>query len=251
MPKKTLIDPLSVVSLFLECCVGHNTLAAATGFIVEHAGYPFIMTNWHVVSGRDPSTNQSLSENGALPDTLAVWHHIKGRLGTWERRWESLKNPDGSRRWLEHAQGRRIDVVALPVTVDDEIQVYPLDLSLADTDLQLSPSEAISIIGFPFGLASAGRFPIWKTGHLASDLDLDYDGLPMFIVDATTRHGMSGSPVVARRIGMYRSSQGMEMGGSATRFLGIYSGRIHGQAEIGMVWRPEVVLDVLKQGPNP
>ena len=251
MPKNIAIDPLSVMSLSLECCVGRNALAGATGFIVEHAARPFLVTNWHVVSGRDPSTNQPLSEDGALPDTLGIWYHIKDRLGTWGRRWEPLKNEDGSPRWLEHPQGRRIDVVALPVTVDDEIQLYPLDLGLANIDLLLSPAEPVSIIGFPFGLASGGKFPIWKTGHLASDIDLDYDGLPTFIVDATTKPGMSGSPVVARRIGMYRSSQAMQMGGSATRFLGIYSGRIHGQADIGMVWRPEVLLDVLKQGLNP
>jgi hypothetical protein len=67
----------------------------------------------------------------------------------------------------------------------------------------------------------------------------------MFIIDATTKPGMSGSPVVARRIGMYQSSQAVNMGGSATRFLGVYSGRIHEQADIGMVWKPEVITAII------
>jgi len=80
----------------------------------------------------------------------------------------------------------------------------------------------------------------------AHSFDLSYDGLPAFIIDATTKPGMSGSPVVARRIGTYHTSQAIQMGGQATRFLGIYSGRIHEQADVGIVWRPEVISSILR-----
>jgi len=248
MAKSILIDPLTVVSTSLELYAGSNALGSGTGFIVQREAAPFLITNWHVLSGRNPRTNQPLSSTGAVPDNIAVWYHIKGKLGTWGRRFEQLINQDGSHRWLEHPEGRKIDVAALPVMVDDEIQLYQLDLALSNVDLLLSPSEPVSIIGFPFGLTSGGKFPIWKTGHIASDIDIDYDGLPAFIIDATTKPGMSGSPVAARRIGMYRTSKGIQMGGEASRFLGIYSGRIHDQADIGMVWRPDVIDSILAAG---
>ena len=245
MGKNVVIDQLSTVPLFLECYAAGSVLGSGTGFIVKRANTAFLITNWHVLSGRNPSTGKPLTTTGALPDVVAIWHHIRGKLGTWGRRFEALTNPDGSNKWLEHPDGRTIDVVALPITTDDELQLYDLDLKLAATDLILFPSEPVSIIGFPYGLSSGGRFPIWKTGHIASDIDLPYESLPAFVIDATTKPGMSGSPVVARRIGMYQTSQAIQMGGQATRFLGVYSGRIHEQADVGIVWRPEVISSIL------
>ena len=237
------IDPLTVVPLFLEGYFEDTLLSSATGFVVQTGEDRYVVTNWHVVTGRDPSTGSPLSPTGGLPNRLAVWHHLKSRLGNWVRRFVALDPPS----WLEHpVLGQRADVVALPLQIDDEVQVYPLDLKLGDVDLVVSPSEPASIIGFPFGLASGGRFPIWKTGHVASDLDINYNDLPVFLIDATTRSGMSGSPVVARRQGMVRTSTGLNMGGSADRFLGVYSGRIHDQADVGMVWKPRVLAEILE-----
>ena len=33
----------------------------------------------------------------------------------------------------------------------------------------------------------------------------------------------------------------------STLFLGIYSVRIHGESEIGIVWRPKVISEVLER----
>jgi S1-C subfamily serine protease len=127
------------------------------------------------------------------------------------------------------------------------VEFYPVDLGLADVDLVIQPSEAVSIIGFPFGFAATGRLAIWKTGHVASDIDVNYDGKPAFLIDATTRSGMSGSPVVALRVGMWRTSQGVTMsaGQELVRFLGTYSGRIHVESEIGTVWKAETLQQIL------
>jgi hypothetical protein len=78
-------------------------------------------------------------------------------------------------------------------------------------------------------------------------MDLDYNGKPVFLIDATTRAGMSGSPVVLRQFGGYNTRNGgyFSSAGFFTRFMGIYSGRIHRDSEIGMVWRPEVIFEIL------
>jgi hypothetical protein len=84
----------------------------------------------------------------------------------------------------------------------------------------------VSIIGYPYGLATAHAWPIWKTGHIASDIDLDYDGRPAFLIDATARSGMSGSPVVHRTSGGFTTRSGDVIYSTgvrpATRFLGVY-----------------------------
>ena len=164
---------------------------------------------------------------------------------------ENLYQND-KQRWREHTLKSAIDVVALPVSVHEDVDFYPLDLQLAQTDLIISPSEPVSIIGFPRGIAAAGKFPIWKTAHVASDLDLNCDGKPIFVVDATTKPGMSGSPVLARRIGFTRTSKGLEMGGDKVRFLGVYSGRIDDDGKgdkdlynLGRVWKPDILNQIL------
>lgn len=243
------IDPLSVRSLYLFLAKGNKVLSTATGFVVEKNKNHYLITNWHVLSGRNPQTNQPIDPNGVTPDRVHVVHHAKN-LGTWvtKTKAEMLYDKKGKRRWVEHKNGRAVDVVALPLkNLTKDVQVYPLDLSLADADVVPQVAMPVSIIGFPLGLTSARFFPIWKTGHIASDPDLDYNSEPLFLIDATTRGGMSGSPVVLRMTGGYKKRNGNTVYGSGmvTLFLGIYSGRLSVDSEIGKVWRPQLIKEIL------
>jgi len=239
------VDPLSVTSLYLELVVRDRDIGKATGFVVHWKQQPYLITNWHVLSGRHPETNEVQSPTGAVPDVVRIRHHSQ-RLGNWVVRSDPLVDKQANPRWIEHPKGSQIDVVALPLrSVEADVRLHPFDLSLADVDLIPVVAMPVSIIGFPLGLAATPAFPIWKTGHIASDPDLDYTGKPAFLIDATTRGGMSGSPVVIRRIG---GSAAIVMKRTpSTRFLGIYSGRIHVDSEIGIVWRPSVITDILSQ----
>src|SRR6266446_2225858 len=109
------IDPLSVVPLHVECfCRGATAGCSATGFVVGHKGRHHLITNWHVVTGRHPETNQPIdSKTGvADPDVIRVWHHDATRLGVWRMKDEELRDPGtGTPRWLEHPAGRAIDVI--------------------------------------------------------------------------------------------------------------------------------------------
>jgi hypothetical protein len=132
------VDPLSARSLLLQLEVNGNSLGTATGFIVEQNQQPYLITNWHVLSGRNAETNESLSLTGALPDSVRIFHHDSSRLGTWIAKVEKLYKND-TPLWIDHEQGRNIDVVALPLTeLGDEVRIYSLDLRLADVDMATS-----------------------------------------------------------------------------------------------------------------
>lgn len=245
-----LIDPLSVRSLKLELLANGLSLGTATGFIITESEVPYLITNWHVLVGRNPDTNKLMSHTGALPDTVRITHHGL-TLGTFVFREEKLFDTEGKRLWKEHPLGQKIDVVALPLNpIDQGVQLYPFELSLANADIIAQPAMPVSIIGFPLGLTSSGSLPIWKTGHIASDPDLDYGGNPAFLIDATTRGGMSGSPVVLRSNGGHPTRSGSMIfnGQMTTLFLGIYSGRIHQDIEIGSVWKPNVISEIIHLG---
>lgn len=242
-----VIDDFSAKPLYLETYRGQQKLGIATGFVVENGDSNFLITNWHVVTARNPyNNNRPLSATGvADPNILKVWFH-GNRLGTWISKDIVLINDEQNKLWFEHERHEQVDVVAIPLTITEDMTIYTIDLALADFDLMIYPSETVSIIGFPKGLTSSGKLPIWKTGHVASDIDIDWDGNPTFLIDATTKSGMSGSPVIAKRVCIYQTSRGNQIG-NAVRFLGVYSGREIAETgvEVGFVWKPRVISEIL------
>lgn len=248
MPRNVLIDPLSASSLRVEPFFEQTALATATGFTITFKGRPYLITNWHVVSGRDPDTGACLDRNAAIPNRVFVAFHATGPLGNWTKQEIRLVSDSNEPLWLEHPLGSSVDVVAIPLNLPAQIAVHPLDLSLAQADMVVTPAMPVSVIGFPLGLSAGENWPIWKTGHVASDPDVDFQpGRPAFLIDATTRSGMSGSPVVLRLSGGYstRNASHIMVGPMATKLLGVYAGRIHNLSEIGRVWRPFVIQEIL------
>jgi len=261
MAHEIRIDPLSKCSLLLELSMDGNPLGTATGFVINAGGKHHLITNWHVVTGRHPDTNKNLID-GKNPTEVTILHHAANDLSSWIKRTEPLYTRDGDQCWLEHPHGRPIDVIALPLQhIDTDIAIYPMELSLFDREIIATPAMPASIIGYPSNLTKAGGGPIWKTGHIASDPDIDYkdpyqdyNPIPAFLIDAITRPGMSGSPVVLRLVGGYyvRDSNSaigyVQSGRPETRFLGVLSAGMYndkiGLAEICLVWRPQIIHDI-------
>lgn len=243
------VDPLSVNSLKLELYHNATPLSTATGFIVKHNNNFYLITNWHVLSGIEYFKGGISNKNGLVPNKLVINHHAK-TLGQWIKVEETLYDKK-KKLWIEIKTGKTlVDVVALRLrNIPNNINIYPFDLNLDKTDMIPVVAMPASIIGFPHGGTGYGVFPIWKTGHIASDPDLDYLNLPVLLIDATTKPGMSGSPVVLRLNGGFKTRSGntiMSQSGLSTIFLGIYSGQ-DSLREIGWVWKSTVIRDLLKQ----
>lgn len=245
---KIYIDPLSKVSLRIVPKFNCVELGCATAFVLAWNEKHYLITNWHVVTGRDPDTLECVDKiNAALPNKISVSFHSLGDKGGWVTRDINLKDAEGNPVWLEHPQKSIVDVVAVPISDTEGIALHSLDLRLAYADMRLFPALPISVIGYPLGLTAGESWPIWKTGHIASDPDIDFSpGRPAFLIDATTRSGMSGSPVIIRTHSWTKQNGAEVIGGvRTTKFMGIYSGRIHKDSEVGRVWRPFVLREIL------
>lgn len=237
----------SVQSLLIEMRFGEQPLATGTGFVVESPKGPVLITNWHNVTGRNPETKQPLSKTGGVPDEIAIIHNQANSLGSWIVKRESLYQNEVP-RWFEHpVLADRMDVVALPLTQLEDVALHPYNL-IDIHRIKIGPADSISVIGFPFGLQAGGSLAVWATGFLASEPDIDFNNLPLMLIDCRTRQGQSGSAVIA-----YRSGGGvaMEDGGTAMfagpveRFLGVYSGRINEQSDLGLVWKAKAVKEIV------
>ena len=76
------------------------------------------------------------------------------------------------------------------------------------TDLKIRPTSGATLLGYPYGFYDKKHLlPIWKTGHIASEPDVDFEGEPTFLVDVSAFPGMSGSPVLAAGSGVYESEE--------------------------------------------
>jgi hypothetical protein len=238
------LDEYSTMSVHVEMYLdgAEQAIGSGTAFTVQENGQNYLITNWHIVTGRNPDTNNPI--NGPCdPDIMKVWF-FTSKIGLWLNKTIRLKDDNGNNTWIEHPNGRQVDVVAIPFVPSADIYVRNLDLATATVPLKTYPSKAVSIIGYPNGLSAGGKFPIWKRGHIASEMDLNFDNKPIFLIDATTRSGMSGSPVVLRESGLVELETRIT-NGRFTKFLGVYSGRLDEISEIGRVWKPLVVNAII------
>jgi hypothetical protein len=179
-------------------------------------------------------------------------HNQAGALGTWVPKVEPLYGRRGDPLWREHpTHGRNVDVVALELTQLEGVEIYAHDPWAAGPGVAMGVTSGLSIVGFPFGITGGGGLGVWVQGTIATEPTLDFEDLPRFLVDSRTRPGQSGAPVLAYYAG---GSVPMQDGSTAIftgpveQFVGVYSGRISDQSDLGFVWKAAVVSEIVEQG---
>lgn len=243
----------SLKSLYLSICFDDKELATATGFIVKKDDILYLITNRHVLTGRNNQTNQCLDEiNAAIPNKLDIWFpHKTLEEYKWSKISYNLYDENDNPLWIEHPTYKnKVDVVALKLgTFEQDLFCYSISSSYEPI-----VTDNVFIIGYPYGYnirPKEGRYGIWSTGTIASDPDLDVEingeQLPAFLIDAKTRKGQSGSPVIYyNSTGIDRYNGGIAMwGGPVTHELGIYSGRINKDSDLGYVWKWQLINEII------
>jgi hypothetical protein len=133
----------------------------------------------------------------------------------------------------------------------DDVEVIPHDPWATAVNVAVVVARPLSIVGFPFGMTGGGAFGVWIQGTVATEPELDYGGLPRFLIDSRTRPGQSGSPVLfyahGGTVAMADGSTAV-FGGPVEQFLGVYSGRINAESDLGFVWKPEAVRTIVESG---
>jgi hypothetical protein len=233
-------------SVFVEIWDNQKILATATGFIATIGPLRAFITNRHVVTGLAQTSNEILWGN--IPDKIILYlvcadaQVVNLTIPLVDENYKGI--------WTEHPNlGENADLVALPLpsSMPAGLRLNEYDLQAPQPNIAVGPSDQVSIVGFPFGIRASG-LPIWSTGFIASELELNYDERPVFLIDSRTRAGQSGSPVIAHRNGgMVAMADGSSAvyNGPVTRLLGIYSGRINSKSDLGIVWKIAAVVELM------
>jgi hypothetical protein len=244
---QTIAQP-SAQSLLLVMQYDGRNLSSGTGFTVAGPTGPLLITNRHNVTGRNQETGAPLSPTGGIPNAILIWHNVAGKLGQWTSIVEPLYAGDKP-LWREHPiLGPQGDLVALPLRNVAGVELISYDLAPPQHEIQLGPAEPVSVIGFPFGMTAGGVFGVWATGFLASEPAVDFNGLPIQLIDCRTRPGQSGSPVIAYRgSGLVSLANGAQaaFGGPIWNLVGVYSGRVNAESDLGIVWKVSAIRQLV------
>jgi len=89
---------------------------------------------------------------------------------------------------------------------------------------ELQGFEEVVFVGYPLGLIdSVNHLPVVRRGITASLTNVDFNGLPQFLIDAGVYQGSSGSPVFISNQGFIPDRAGNVTLGSRLLFMGIVS----------------------------
>jgi hypothetical protein len=271
-------NPLSYSSVRLDLFSREGShVNQASGFLVEADSQFFLVTNWHVLSGKDIARQQE--DPIVVPFSLKTSIHIYSgegenpqplSWGRWRRITISLYDKDNLARWIEpqtkHDQPKA-DVAVLPLSKNESLpmnaslhlftsgsldvnarndqwtRISAIPVSAIDTKVEYGPPDKVSVVGYPRGWAPNGidksSTAFWRTASIASEI---YEtGMRRwehtFFIDPCPPPGMTGSPVLGLK-------------NNRLKLLGVYSDSSMAEfgANAGMVWNAWVVKELL--GPD-
>jgi len=248
----TAIDVFSLTTVPVEQCANGNPFGTATAFVWRRGQQHYLITNWHVVTGRNAQTG--VLEAIVQPDMLRA--HFNTRIMDFGKKQIDIKIRDDDNRplWYAHPTRQRgSDLAAIPLPIDGNdpiVNMYPINSLKSEADLAVRIGMDVFILGYPFGYSPPG-FPVWKRGSIASEPDLVHFGAGYHLVDTASRPGMSGAPVIRRSWGTH-FLEGDAISSDSTpqsKFIGVYSGRLYtsdkSDAQIGMVWPIRDIEDIV------
>jgi hypothetical protein len=235
------IDPLNYCVVRIHTLFNETEVAKATGFFfgghVDDKRCLWLVSNWHVFTGRnaqDPT--RVLHTEGALPNRIKVAiPSIKGPDDAVQdgviflhEKFIELYDGDGGAQWYQHTEKNHVDVAVVNLGSSfDGFLVQAINEAAKQYDMAIEVGNDVYVLGYPLGFSHFVNTPIWKRGSIASEPHAETaESRSKVMIDATTRRGMSGSPVVMRYKTHYVTESGeLQACVNATRFVGVYASR--------------------------
>lgn len=238
------------------------------GFYWREVEATWIVTNRHVLLPK-------VEGNEIIPDTITF--HVRRVVGqgiVWE---PVILDVTEIKKRLKLHTDSEVDVAIL--RVDDLLRermkpgnLYMTLSSVSEEDLpenkniSAEVADDVVIIGYPKGFYDEKNiFPIVKSGIIATRWGMNFNDMPVFLIDAKLFPGSSGSIVVTKPISSIVAEGPMkDERETQFAFLGIYSGEPFRQQEpidldditiirkdsfnVGTVWYGKLVVDIVKKG---
>lgn len=226
----------------------------------------FLVTNFHVLTGFSPS-----EEKEPIGDSIEFqFHELRENPGKVRLIRYPLFTEDEERTWVQNSDYPEADLAVIPIlsNVYQNCEINCIGKKWSQSDLKIRPAKEVTLVGYPYGFYDrTNALPIWKTGSLASEPKIDFEGKPLILVDVSAFPGMSGAPVFAVSHGMYETEDGPSAPGNVRQFLGIYASmqyleenkyleeieqkkpgiRDKKSLQIGNVWKSKLIVETIDE----
>lgn len=264
------MDNISLITTPIELFKDNNLVSQGTGFYVVHqCGEKiviFLVTNYHVLTGSSPSENKPPIGNN-IKFNLHISNDNPEKIPEFRI---PIYTKEGNPTWLVNENHKEADLAIIPMPnefMKIAETVNCINEKWANNELKVRTATRTTVVGYPYGYYDkTNSLPIWKTGSIASEPDVDFDGKKLIVLDISAFPGMSGAPVFARVQGMYETIEGGMKEGLINKFLGIYASmqmlnknkflellitkntvgiKDSESLQLGHVWKSELIFEVL------
>jgi hypothetical protein len=256
-------SPASYCSIYLQGIVntikGPEPFGFATGFLYAGPnGTRWLVTNWHVVTGRRPDDPGSLV--GGKPDSPSrLRFTLHDPAGSAPQVMDlPLYDADGP-TWIEGDREGGVDLALVRLTDTPRFRL-PFTQSFApNSPIALEAGRDVVIVGHPFELGAHASSAIWKGAMVASGQDTSAERRPWILVDTPGTPGMSGSPVYNRTLlaSERQTSRGSDTSSQTAKRImlelaGVYAGSVGNQdlekLRLGRIFPIDLVEGILRRG---
>ena len=203
-------NPYSFSSVKLDLYSKEGSrLKTASGFVLEAGGRYFLITNWHVLTGKDfaKEEQESAIEPFMLKTSIHIYSGGDGiptllSYGLRRRITIPLYDEGNAPAWMELRAGQaaplKADMAAVPIPSDKSMKfnetlrllslritestvhanqwtkVSSIPISTIDTEVDYGPPDPVHVVGYPLGWAPDGNerssSAFWKTSSIASEI---------------------------------------------------------------------------------
>jgi hypothetical protein len=183
-------------SQWIETSLDSQKLNQGTSFLIKKGNNVFLVSNYHVLSGRPAQdTTQSTNKLGLIPNTIIVSFQARNRyIGS------VFKLLNGDERLFvsfpaNKETKRTIDIAILPIVLPAEIMIKWFPVSKLKNKWLIPRSTTLTFCGFVNGENSEGTYPSIFDIKTVSDRSFNQNDQFIFAYDSIGLHGSSGSPV--------------------------------------------------------
>jgi hypothetical protein len=246
-------------------------LGHATGFFWLRKGQPYLVTNYHVISGRNVFTGQLDPKTAFIPRKLrfhSLSLSINAGIVRFDRKHWYIEVDEAIDELMSkppEVKGVVVDIWGIPILPGLVFGKDPLRVGFPGSQtascfvnehqtrrIVTNVGDDCLILGYPLQNYEGLMLPIWKRGSIATDTNIGVGGRPIFLVDAATTPGMSGSPIFRKAITFTADNKdvGALQEFAAYEFIGIYAGRLQSKdlerTSLGYGWYANMLEGALE-----